>query len=139
MLWALTITAAQADTFGSGGNAFTIDFVTIGNPGNANDSGTTGSYFSPYGGVADEYRMGKYEISEDMIAKASTLGGLLITYWGYGANKVATNVRWNEAARFVNWLNVSSGNVPAYKFAVQPGGGGYSATPSFVDTERCGV
>ena len=24
----------HADSFGSGGNAFTIDFVTIGNPGN---------------------------------------------------------------------------------------------------------
>ena len=31
----------HADTFGSGANSFNIDFVTIGNPGNAND--TTGS------------------------------------------------------------------------------------------------
>ena len=44
---ALIVTSAHADTFGSGGNAFTIDFVTIGDPGNANDSGTTGSYFTP--------------------------------------------------------------------------------------------
>ncbi len=36
-LLALTAATVHADTFGSGGNAFTIDFVTIGNPGNAND------------------------------------------------------------------------------------------------------
>ena len=34
------ISTARADTFGSGSNAFDIDFVTIGNPGNAAD--TTG-------------------------------------------------------------------------------------------------
>jgi hypothetical protein len=34
---------------------------------------------------------------------------------------------WNEAARFINWLNTSSGSAPAYKFAVQPGEAGYSA------------
>ena len=34
------ISSAHADTFGSGSNTFDIDFVTIGNPGNADD--TTG-------------------------------------------------------------------------------------------------
>ena len=132
VLCALTGTSARADNFGSGGNAFTIDFVTIGNPGNANDSGTTGISFSPYGGVAYEYRMGTYEISEDMINKANTLGGLLITKDTRGVSKPATSVSWNEAARFVNWLNVSSGYAPAYNFAVQPGGGGYSADANLV-------
>jgi hypothetical protein len=37
----------------------------------------------------------------------------------------ATGVSWNEAARFVNWLNTSTGNKPAYQFAVQPGEVGY--------------
>jgi hypothetical protein len=125
---ALTVTSAYADTFGPvGPNQFTIDFVTIGNPGNANDSGTTGSYFSPYGGVGYEYRMGKYEISEDMIAKANALGGLRITKDTLGLNKPATGVTWNEAARFVNWLNVSSGYAAAYKFAVNPGDVGYTS------------
>jgi len=32
------------------------------------------------------------------------------------ANNPVTSVSWNEAARFVNWLNVSSGSVPAYRF-----------------------
>jgi formylglycine-generating enzyme len=122
---ALLVTSAHADTFGSGGNAFTIDFVTIGDPGNANDSGTTGLYSTPYGGVGYEFRMGTYEISEDMINKANTLGGLLITKDTRGVNKAATSVSWNEAARFVNWLNVSQGYSVAYKFTLNPGDGGY--------------
>jgi formylglycine-generating enzyme len=128
VLCAFTVTSAHADTFGSGGNIFTIDFVNIGNPGNANDSGTTGSYSSPYGGVAYEFRMGTYEISEDMITKANAAGGLLITKdTRTSVNQAATGVSWNEAARFVNWLNVSSGYAAAYKFAVNPGDGGYTS------------
>jgi hypothetical protein len=127
VLCAFSVPSAHADTFGSGLNQFTIDFVTIGNPGNANDSGTTGLYSGPYGGVAYEFRMGTYEISEDMIAKANTLGGLLITKDTRGVNKPATGVSWNEAARFVNWLNTSQGYSVAYKFAVNPGDVGYTS------------
>ena len=36
----LAATPTKADTFGSGANMFEIEFVTIGNPGNADD--TTG-------------------------------------------------------------------------------------------------
>ncbi len=130
---ALLVLPARADTFDTfGSGAFTIDFVTIGNPGNANDSGTTGLYSSLYGGVGNEFRMGTYEISEDMIDKANTLGALLITKDTRGVNKPATSVSWNEAARFVNWLNVSSGYAPAYNFAVQPGGGGYTGNEDLV-------
>jgi hypothetical protein len=35
----------KADTFGSGANTFTIDFVTVGDPGNPDDTGTTGIHF----------------------------------------------------------------------------------------------
>ncbi len=105
--------AARADTFGSGANSFNIDFVTIGNPGNPAD--TTGAP-NPAGKVNYAYRMGKYEISEDMINKANILGGLGITHNGFGANKPAMSVSWFEAAKFVNWLNTSGGSTAAYKF-----------------------
>jgi formylglycine-generating enzyme required for sulfatase activity len=62
-----------------------------------------------------------------MIAKANTLGGLLITKDTRGVNKPATGVSWNEAARFVNWLNTSQGYSVAYKFAVNPGDVGYTS------------
>ena len=57
-----TICSAQTitETFGSGANAFTMDFVTIGNPNNAAD--TTGSP-DPVGSVAYTYNLGKYEVS----------------------------------------------------------------------------
>ena len=115
---------AAADTFGSGANTFDIEFVTIGNPGNAAD--TTGNP-NPAGSVPYTYRMGKFEISEQMIDKANTLGGLGITKDTRGPDKPATSVSWNEAARFVNWLNTSTGSTPAYKFALQPGEVGYNA------------
>jgi formylglycine-generating enzyme required for sulfatase activity len=115
---------AGADTFGSGANTFDIEFVTIGNPGNAAD--TTGNPI-PAGKVDYTYRVGKFEISEQMIEKANGLGGLGITKEIRGADKPATAVSWNEAARFVNWLNTSTGSPPAYKFDIQPGEAGYSA------------
>ncbi len=121
---------AAADTFGSGANTFDIEFVTIGNPGNAAD--TTGNP-NPAGAVPYTYRMGRFEISRDMVIKASSAGGLEITladmtsFAGNGINRPATGISWNEAARFVNWLNASTGSPPAYKFAFQPGEVGYDA------------
>ena len=107
------------ETFGSGANQFSIDFVEIGNPGNAPD--TTGMP-NPAGPVGYIYNLGKYEISRDMINKANAIGGLVLTlqdmtsYGGNGGNKPATGITWNEAAKFVNWLNISTGSVAAYKF-----------------------
>ena len=115
---------AWCDTFGSGANTFDIEFVSIGNPGNAAD--TTGVP-DPAGSVSYTYRMGKFEISEQMIDKANTEGNLGIAKDSRGADKPATSTSWNEAARFVNWLNTGSGSTPAYKFAVQPGEVGYNA------------
>jgi hypothetical protein len=55
---ALTVTTTHADNFGTTGNEFTIDFVNIGNAGNADDTGGSGIYSSPYGGVSYAYRIG---------------------------------------------------------------------------------
>ena len=125
MFGLVLVDSAKADTFGSSTNTFDIEFVTIGNPGNLSD--TTGSP-NPAGSVQETYRIGKFEVSEQMIDKANALGDLGITKTTRGADKPATQVSWNEAARFVNWLNTSTGSSPAYKFAVQPGEAGYSPT-----------
>ena len=106
-------------TFGTGANAFTMDFVQIGNPNNIAD--TTGSP-NPVGSVAYTYNIGKYEVSRDMINKANAAGSLGITmqnmssYGANGVNRPATGISWYEAAKFVNWLNTSKGFFPAYKF-----------------------
>jgi len=117
-------------TFGVGANQFAIDFVMIGNAGNLPDN--TGNP-NPVGGVAYDYRIGKYEISEQMIEKANALGGLGIDKNTRAPNMPATSVSWNEAARFVNWLNTSKGFAPAYQFAFQPGEVGYNKNDNAIE------
>ena len=99
-------------------NQFSIDFVTIGNPGNGGDS-----WGQPngVGGVNYVYNLGKHEISREMIEKANHMGGLSIGMYdmaslgGNGSSKPATGISWVEAAIFVNFLNSSKGFFPAYK------------------------
>jgi len=125
VITSLVITAISAShsvsagivTFGSGGNAFNMDFTTIGSPGNAAD--TTGVP-NPAGAVSYTYQMGTYEVSENMITKYNanfgTANSLAITKNTRSADKPATSVSWNKAARFVNWLNTSKGYQAAYNF-----------------------
>ncbi len=111
MLSAIPYSSVYADTFGSGLNTFNIEFVSIGDPGNARDDPP-----NPAGAVAYRYRMGKFEISEQMIEKANVMGGLGIMKDTRGPDKPATSITWYEAATFVNWLNESKGHTPAYMF-----------------------
>lgn len=127
--------------FGSGANEFSMDFVEIGNPGNAADPA---GIPSPAGSVAYVYNLGRYEVSREMINKANASAGLGISMTdmsslgGNGANRPANGISWFEAARFVNWLNTSSGSSAAYKFDANggfqlwsPGDAGYNAANPF--------
>jgi formylglycine-generating enzyme required for sulfatase activity len=124
VLLALSYQTASAEslleTFGSDANQFTMEFVTIGNPNNAAD--TTGLP-NPAGSVAYTYNIAMYEVSRGQIDKANTAGGLEITmydmgsYGGNGVNRPATGISWYEAAKFVNYLNTSTGYHAAYKFS----------------------
>ena len=108
------------EIFGTGANQFSIEFVQIGNAGNAAD--TTGTP-NPVGRVDYVFNLGKYEISRDMVDKANSAGGLgitlqdMTTYGGGGNSRPASGISWNEAARFVNWLNTSKGYQAAYLFS----------------------
>ena len=134
------IGTAAADTFGSGPNAFSIEFVTIGNPGNAADTlARATAPLWPYGSVDYVYRIGKYEISRDLVAKANAAGNLGITMaemdfviGGPRPEMPVTGVSWNGAARFVNWLNTSEGLPAAYQFSTQPGDVDYDANEDIV-------
>jgi hypothetical protein len=115
VLCAFLVTSAHADTFGSGLNQFTIDFVNIGNAGNGDDAGAGGSlYSSPYGGVPYAYRMGTYEISQQQVEKAAAGGLLNVTSGPWTYIRPAADMTWFEAAAFVNWLNTSKGHQAAY-------------------------
>lgn len=106
---------SSSDTFGSGANTFTMDFVTVGNPGNANDAGAGGgSYSSPYGGVDYVYRISTYAISQNDIATATAAGLANVTAGAHTGDRPAASISWYEAAAFVNWLNTSNGHQAAY-------------------------
>jgi formylglycine-generating enzyme required for sulfatase activity len=98
---------SKADTFGTGDAQFTLDFTTIGNPGNAAD--TTG-----YGSVGYTYRIGTYAISQNQIDAATVSGLVNVVAGAWSGDKPAANMTWYESAAFVNWLNTSKGFQPAY-------------------------
>lgn len=112
LLLLATGAVAHGEIFGSGNITFEIEFVTIGDPGNIGD---TAGDPNPVGSVSYTYRMGKYEISEQMVEKANALAGLGLPLQNRGPNKPAT-LAWYGAAKFVNWLNTSKAHHPAYKF-----------------------
>ncbi len=107
--------SAQADTWGGGTtNEFTIDFVAIGNTGNAADTTT-------YGAVPYEYRASIYEISQDAITKATASGMANVTAGAWTGSQPAANISWYEAAAFVNFLNTNSGKTAAYDLTFSGG------------------
>ena len=110
----------------SAAHALTLDTVTIGNPGNPNDS--TG-----YGAVVTTYAIGKYEVTLNQyteflnavadtdafalynlymggdtyiegISRTGSSGSFAYSVIGDGARPV-TYVSWFDAARFTNWLH----------------------------------
>ncbi|MFZ4081382.1 MAG: formylglycine-generating enzyme family protein [Pirellula sp.] len=107
--------------FGSGGNTFSMEFKTIGNPNNTAD--TTGLP-NPAGAVGYTYDIGKFEVSRAMVTAYNanpgvvqiTLDSMPLVNGGPRAAMPAAGISWNEAARFVNWLNTQKGFAPAYKF-----------------------
>lgn len=115
----------SADTFGTGANQFTIDFVSV--------SGSTNPT-SGYGIVNNDYRMGKYEITNAQwnkfkAAYGPVTGSVGAYSWNsyYTSDNVPVNrVSWYEAAQFVNFLNTSTGHQAAYKFTGTQGTSDYT-------------
>jgi formylglycine-generating enzyme required for sulfatase activity len=96
----------SADTFGTGGNQFTIDFVTISD--STNPAGG-------YGIVNNDYRIGIYEITMPQFDEY--LNSLSpVPPPQFNQPKVPAAVNWYMAARFVNWLNTITGHQEAYNF-----------------------
>jgi formylglycine-generating enzyme required for sulfatase activity len=132
-IFALLSSLASADSFGTGGNQFTIDFVNI--SGDASSANGTFIGDNKPEGFADpgNYRIGTYEITNAQWTKfKSAYGDVKGTPTSaydrepyYPDTSVPTNcTSWYEAAQFVNWLNTSSGKSAAYKFTGTLGGTG---------------
>jgi hypothetical protein len=101
---------AEADeTFGNSANEFNIAFRPI--------------YYYPFDATTDNlvpyaYRIGIDEISEDDITKATASGLIGVTAGARTGDQPAGNLRWLEAAAFVNWMNTSTGNQEAYNLSL---------------------
>ena len=121
---ALAAGVAQADVFDMPDGVTSLEWVTVGNPGNAGDDevmmqdSTTG-----YGAVADAYRMGKYEVTNgqyiEFLEAVATTGdpnglycveddhgyGGMDGSWG-GIERTGTGPYWYGAkGGDTNWLN----------------------------------
>jgi formylglycine-generating enzyme required for sulfatase activity len=111
---------ASADTI----QGIDIDFVNIGNAGNAADTqvmttdGTTG-----YGSVGYNYRIGKYEVISAQweaftIAAGAPTGNPSEAYdqpANFGTVWPVSNVSWYEAAQFCNYLTSGNKGLGAYQ------------------------
>jgi formylglycine-generating enzyme required for sulfatase activity len=131
---AVALLAICAALLGPPASAIEIDYVPVGNPGNANDT----RYTFALGGVAYEYEIAKYEVTnaqyvEFLNAKDPTGSNPVgifnigmphfgITYTAanppgskYAAktgreNQPVTSLSWYDALRFANWLHNGAAN-----------------------------
>lgn len=128
----LLVCTAGADTFGTGGNQFTLDFVPI----SASTNPTPAQTNDGIGIVDCEYRIGVHEITNSQWDSFKAELGVRVygdpfyAYHddpGFTGDDIPTNkVSWYEAAQFVNWLNTSTGHQAAYKFTGTQGTGDYT-------------
>ncbi len=132
LLFGLALVAGLAP--GRSGAAVSIDFVTVGNPGNAGDSRVMeGDGTSGYGAVSHTFQMARSETtvaqyaaflnavaatdayglySPDMalsvvggLERHGVSGGYTYSVTPGSADKPITFVSWFDAARFCNWLH----------------------------------
>ncbi|MFC1678005.1 SUMF1/EgtB/PvdO family nonheme iron enzyme [Planctomycetota bacterium] len=138
------IASATIDTFGTGSNQFTIEFVDISGDASS-ENGTNISGWDPGDGgyrtfidPINDYRMGTYEITNDQWDKFKLAYGTVTgnpssaydssTYWA-GTNVPTNNISWYEGLQFVNYLNTSTGHQAAYKFTGTQGQSDYTFVP----------
>jgi formylglycine-generating enzyme len=111
-----------AETITHGGTTINMDFVTVGDAGNAAD--TTGNP-NPCGSVGYAYNIGKYEVTADqwaaVIAADANVGNA--GYWSGSQPTAGTS--WHEAAKFCNWLTTGQYNQGYYSI-----NGAGEATPN---------
>lgn len=106
----------------------TIDWVTVGNPGNA-------AHSSGFGAVDHEYKIGKYEVTNTQyisflnakgqsnangiyntqmanygITQSGSTGSFTYSVTGGLENRPVVYVSWFDAARFANWMTNGQGN-----------------------------
>lgn len=124
-----TTLATTAALITSASASVTMDYVTVGNAGNAADP------LTGYGAVAYEYQIGKYEVTNAQYAQflnakaaTDTHGLYNSSMSGYGITRSGSSgsyaysltggleshpvvyISWFDAARFANWLSNGQGS-----------------------------
>jgi len=120
----LATTAWAADTISWGGTTVNMDFVTVGNAGNAGDTVTGGrDGLTGYGSVGYDYRMGKYEVSSNQYHAVvdADEGDLLSTFSGWPQNRPAADISLADMAMFANWLTSGDVTQGAYEITENVG------------------
>ena len=106
-----SINIVHADTI----RGINIDFVNIGNAGNAADTGGTVGC----GAVSYNYRIGKYEVTNAPWNTFTTaVGDPTGNAYFTGDQQPTNNVSWYEAAQFCNYLTSGNKYSGAYKFDI---------------------
>ena len=118
---------------GSSAYAFVYEWVEVGDPGNPNDVKKHKDWTSGYGGVDYEYRIGKYEVTNDQYAgflnavaatdtyslyhttmpnwiqsgilRSGVSGSYVYTLKPNMGNKPVNFVSWYDITRFANWMH----------------------------------
>jgi formylglycine-generating enzyme required for sulfatase activity len=111
---------ASADTI----REISMDFVTIGNAGNAGDTRTGLDEYgrplaNPYGcgAVSSNYRIGKYEVTATQWQTINTAAGIGDSgYWS--GNQPVAEISWYDAAQFCNYLTSGNKYSGAYQFDI---------------------
>ena len=120
----LSAAFVSADTFGTGANQFTLDFVSISGASNPTSGIPSQDPAFTFIGVNYNYRIGTYEITNDQWNKFTAAYGTVTgsPLNAYDNNSTTTglnpinNVSWYEAAQFANYLNTSTRHQAVYKF-----------------------
>ena len=94
-----------------------MDFVTIGNAGNAGDTQVMNDGTTGYGSVSYNYRIGKYEVTATQWQTINTAAGIGDTGCWSGNQPVGA-ISWYDAAQFCNYLTSGNKYSGAYKFDI---------------------
>jgi len=121
---AVLLPKAHAITITHGGDSVDIEFVDIGNGGNAGHTYTDfyGNTVT-HGSVAYNYSIGKFEVTSDQWATVTGFDNLIENNsndsWSdqWSGSQPTARASWYEAAKFANWLTSGDALQGAYQFS----------------------
>jgi formylglycine-generating enzyme len=127
--------SARADVYNMPSGQTSLQFVTVGNPGNSPDPTVMTDSTSGYGSVSYTYQIGKYDVTNAQYVQflnAKAVGGDPLGLYNSGmsdpnyggikyngstysviagnGNHPVNYISWYDAIRFANWLNNGQGS-----------------------------